>query len=411
MVLLIMLHDIGSSLMFYGGLLAVLYVATNRPSFVLFGLVAFALGAWYIGTHIAHVDARVVDWLHPFVQANYDAPGGSFQLANAQFTMAAGGLFGQGFGQALLTTPIGHAAFLPAAQTDMIFAVIVSELGLYGGGGLLICYLLLVWRGFKTATLARDSFSKLMATGLSAIVALQVFVIVGGVTRVIPLTGRDPAVRLLRRLLDPRELRAGGAAAAGLGSRATPGASVNRSISRLFVVVLLLFAVLILFTSRWTVLSRGSLQANSLNKLDYYASLKIKRGEILTAGGAVLAKSVSVKGGTWTRRYPFGPLFAQAVGYAVPSQKQLAGIESYRDGELAGTVNDGLSSVFGTLHTTTAGDDVTTNLDQKAQTQARSLLDAKGTRRLGRGDRAEDRCREGPVLEPQLQQQRLRERL
>jgi cell division protein FtsW (lipid II flippase) len=189
MVLLILLHDIGSSLMFYGGLLAVLYVATNRGSFVLVGTIAFAVGSWYLATHIAHIDYRVEAWLHPFRQSLYDAPLGSFQLANAQFTMAQGGLFGQGFGQALLTIPGGHLPYLPAAQTDMIFAVIVSELGLYGGGGLLICYLLLVWRGFKTATLARDSFSKLMATGLSAIVALQVFVIVGGVTRVIPLTG------------------------------------------------------------------------------------------------------------------------------------------------------------------------------------------------------------------------------
>jgi cell division protein FtsW (lipid II flippase) len=191
MLILVFLHDVGSSIMFYGGLLAILYVATGRLSFVVVGLVLFGIGAWYLGTHIPHIDARVQAWLHPFTQVEYTAPGGSFQLANAQFAMAAGGLFGQGFGQALLTVPGSNpvAYIIPAPGTDMIYSVITSEVGLFGAVGLLATYLLLIYRGFKAATLARDSFSKLMATGLAAIVALQVFVIVGGVTRVIPLTG------------------------------------------------------------------------------------------------------------------------------------------------------------------------------------------------------------------------------
>jgi len=182
------LHDIGSSLMFYGGLLAVLYVATNRLSFVVVGILAFALGAWYLGAHIEHVNARVEAWLHPFDPTLYHAPLGSYQLANAIFAQAAGGLFGQGFGQAVLTLPNG-GPLLPAPQTDMIYAVITDELGLFGAAAVLLTYLLFVARGFKTALLARDSFSTLMATGLTAVFALQVFVIVGGVTRVIPLTG------------------------------------------------------------------------------------------------------------------------------------------------------------------------------------------------------------------------------
>jgi cell division protein FtsW (lipid II flippase) len=188
MLILVLLHDIGSSLMFYGGLLAVLYVATNRLSFVVVGILAFALGAWYLGAHIQHVNARVEAWLHPFDPALYHAPLGSYQLANAIFAQAAGGLFGQGFGQAVLTLPNG-GPLLPAPQTDMIYAVITDELGLFGAAAVLITYLLFVARGFKTAVLARDSFSTLMATGLTAVFALQVFVIVGGVTRVIPLTG------------------------------------------------------------------------------------------------------------------------------------------------------------------------------------------------------------------------------
>jgi cell division protein FtsW (lipid II flippase) len=191
MLIMIVLRDIGSSLMFYGGLLAVLYVATGRLSFVVIGLLAFALGAWYLGTHIAHVHARVEDWLHPFNPHLYHATLGSYQIANGIFAQAAGGMFGQGFGQAVLTIP-GYSTphyLLPAPQTDMIYAVITDELGLFGGVAVLIVYLMFVARGFKAAVMARDSFSTLLAAGLSAMFAIQVFVIVGGVTRVIPLTG------------------------------------------------------------------------------------------------------------------------------------------------------------------------------------------------------------------------------
>jgi cell division protein FtsW (lipid II flippase) len=191
MLILLLLRDIGSSLMFYGALLAVLYVATNRVSFVIVGLVAFGLGAWYLGTHIPHVHDRVEAWLHPFNATLYNRTGGSFQVANSLFAQAAGGMFGQGFGQATLAVPNTHpvAYLLPAPQTDMIYAVITDELGLFGACAVLLTYLLFIARGFKAAILARDSFSKLLAAGLSAVVGLQVFVIVGGVTRVIPLTG------------------------------------------------------------------------------------------------------------------------------------------------------------------------------------------------------------------------------
>jgi cell division protein FtsW (lipid II flippase) len=191
MVILVLLHDIGSSLMFYGALISILYVATGRLSFVVIGLLAFAIGAWLLGTHIHHIDDRVQAWLHPFNSVLYNKVGGSFQVANASFAEAAGGLFGQGFAQAVITVPGTNpvAYLLPAPQTDMIYAVITAELGLFGATAVLITYLLFVARGFKAAILARDSFSTLLATGLTAVFALQVFVIVGGVTRVIPLTG------------------------------------------------------------------------------------------------------------------------------------------------------------------------------------------------------------------------------
>ena len=167
MVILIVLHDIGSSLMFYGGLLGVLYVATNRISFVVVGLVAFGVGAWYLGTHIPHIDDARGGVAAPVPPAplQRDDRVSSYQLANAQFTQAAGGLFGQGFGRSIVYIPNTSDHWLPAPDTDMIYAVIIGDLGLFGAAALLLTYMMLIARGFKTSILARDSFSKLMATG------------------------------------------------------------------------------------------------------------------------------------------------------------------------------------------------------------------------------------------------------
>ncbi|MET0809965.1 MAG: FtsW/RodA/SpoVE family cell cycle protein, partial [Thermoleophilaceae bacterium] len=186
MFMLIFIRDLGSSLMFFGGFLALLYVATGRLSLVGVGATMFFGGAFYLARNVAHVQERVDIWLDPFKPGIVDDEG--YQIAQSLFAQADGGLFGRGFGQALLELP-GGATILPAAHTDLIYSVLANEAGLFGAAGLLGAYLLLVFRGFKTALLAGDGFSKLLATGLTAVLALQVFVIVGGVTRVIPLTG------------------------------------------------------------------------------------------------------------------------------------------------------------------------------------------------------------------------------
>jgi cell division protein FtsW (lipid II flippase) len=188
MALLFVIQDLGSSLMFFGGFLALIYVATNRISFVIIGLGLFALGARALYALRPTIESRVDAWLHPFDPELYNQQiGGSFQIAQSIFSQADGGLFGQGFGQAIIDVPSGR--ILPAAHTDFIYAVITDELGLLGACAVLLVYLLIIERGFKTAMLATDSFSKLLATGLTAVLALQVFVIVGGVTKLIPLTG------------------------------------------------------------------------------------------------------------------------------------------------------------------------------------------------------------------------------
>ncbi len=184
MFMLVFIRDLGSSLMFFAAFLALLYVATGRFSFVVIGMALFALGAWFIVETVPHVHDRVEIWLHPY----NDPADKGYQILQSIFAQADGGLFGKGFGRGMIDTP-GGQTLLPAAQTDTIYSLIVNELGLFGACGLIATYLLITARGFKVALLANDGFSKLLATGLTAVFAIQAFVIIGGVTRVIPLTG------------------------------------------------------------------------------------------------------------------------------------------------------------------------------------------------------------------------------
>ena len=185
MFMLVFIRDLGSSLMFFAAFLALLYVATGRFSFVAIGMGMFLLGAWFFANTVPHVQDRINVWLHPYE----DAENTGYQILNSIFAQADGGLFGKGFGEALVTVPGTDNALLPAAHTDMIYALIVNEVGLFGAVGVVLVYLLIAARGFKIALLASDGFSKLLATGLTAVFAIQAFVIIGGVTRVIPLTG------------------------------------------------------------------------------------------------------------------------------------------------------------------------------------------------------------------------------
>jgi cell division protein FtsW (lipid II flippase) len=193
MLLLVFIRDLGSSVMFFGAFLALIYVATGRISFVVIGLLMFVVGAWFFAHTVSHIQERFDIWLDPFD----DAGGTGYQLSQSLFAQADGGLSGRGLGESLVQLPGATnchdfpdcGAILPAPHTDFIYAVIVDELGLLGGAAVVLIYALIAERGFKTAILAEDGFSKLLATGLTAIFALQAFVIIGGVTRVIPLTG------------------------------------------------------------------------------------------------------------------------------------------------------------------------------------------------------------------------------
>ena len=179
-LLLIFQRDLGSSLLFFGIFLAVLYVATARVSFVLVGILLFILGATMTFFAFSHVQERVDTWLDPLNPETIEDE--SYQIAQSLFAFAEGGLTGTGLGR-------GYPDIIPFVETDFIYAAVGEELGLFGAAALVLIYLLLIIRGLYIALHCEDDFGKLLAVGLTAIIALQSFIIIGGDTRLVPLTG------------------------------------------------------------------------------------------------------------------------------------------------------------------------------------------------------------------------------
>ncbi|MEV7214045.1 FtsW/RodA/SpoVE family cell cycle protein [Kitasatospora cineracea] len=178
---LVLETDLGTSLLFFGLFVVMLYVATARTGWIVIGLLLSALAAVGVGWLSPHVHSRVTEWLHPL--ASIEAGQGANQIAQSLFAFAWGGQLGTGLG-------LGHSALIGfATKSDFILATVGEELGLTGLFALLLLYALLVARGFKTGIALRDPFGRLLAIGLAALVAIQVFVVAGGVLDLIPLTG------------------------------------------------------------------------------------------------------------------------------------------------------------------------------------------------------------------------------
>jgi cell division protein FtsW (lipid II flippase) len=198
MLVLVSSNDLGSGLLYFGIFLAMLYIATARISFVLVGLGLFLAGGFFAYEKIGHVHERVVIWLHPWTSTKVFCPstGGlalrqdceSYQLVRSLYSIANGSFPGTGLGKGTFSTPEG-GALIPFVNTDFIYSALAQELGLIGAAALLLVFMLFVARGMKIALQADDGFSKLLAAGLTFGFALQTFIIVGGVLRLIPLTG------------------------------------------------------------------------------------------------------------------------------------------------------------------------------------------------------------------------------
>jgi cell division protein FtsW (lipid II flippase) len=198
MLVLVVTNDLGSALLYFGIFLAMLYVATGRLSYVVGGVGLFLAGGAVAYTQISHVQERVTIWLHPWTTEKVFCPqtGGlslrqdcqSYQLVKSIYSIANGGFGGTGLGKGTFTTTDGHP-LIPYVNTDFIYSALAQELGLIGAAALLLVFMLFVARGMKIALQVDDGFSKLLAAGLTFGFALQTFIIVGGVLRLIPLTG------------------------------------------------------------------------------------------------------------------------------------------------------------------------------------------------------------------------------
>jgi len=198
MLVLVMSNDLGSALLYYGIFLAMLYVATGRGLYIAGGLALFVAGSIGVYQFSAHVRERVTIWLHPWTtKAVYCPFDGrphlrqdcqSLQLVKSLYSIGNGGWGGTGFGRGTFTTTTGHP-LIPFLNTDFIYSAIAQEVGLIGAAGFLLVYMIFLLRGFRIALRADDGFSKLLAVGLSFGFALQTFIIVGGILRIIPLTG------------------------------------------------------------------------------------------------------------------------------------------------------------------------------------------------------------------------------
>lgn len=182
MVILVLQHDLGTSLLYFGLFLVMIYVATGRPSWIIIGLVMFSVGAFIASRLFDYVGNRINAWLDPFNSTYYDAYGGSYQLVQGLFGFSSGGLIGTGLGR-------GSPDLTPKVENDFIFSGLGEELGLIGIFAILCLYLILVSRGLRIGFTGQDDFGRLLATGLSFVIGLQCFIVIGGVTRVIPLTG------------------------------------------------------------------------------------------------------------------------------------------------------------------------------------------------------------------------------
>jgi cell division protein FtsW (lipid II flippase) len=190
LIVLFVEKDLGSSLLFFGIIVVMLWLATGRAGYLVLGILLFALGAFVGWTVFSHVQDRVDVWLHALTPCppgadlaeTVCAQGLGYQVAQSLFALASGGIAGTGLGE-------GHPEFIPDAHTDFVFSAVGEELGLLGTMAVLMLFVLLIFRGFKAALRSPDGFGQLLAAGLAAILALQTFVIIGGVTRLIPLTG------------------------------------------------------------------------------------------------------------------------------------------------------------------------------------------------------------------------------
>ena len=321
-VIVIFEKDLGSALVFFFVFIAMLYFASGKKFYLIISLVLASIAAVALFFLFSHVQVRVQTWLDPFSDAQYTG----YQLVQTLFSLADGGLFGVGIGE-------GLATMIPVVESDFIFACIAEETGLLGAAALLLLYLSFAIRGFATAARAKTDISSFVAAGLTTVIVLQAFIIVGGVTKLIPLTGLTlPLVSkggssLLMAFVSIALLIRCGDEGTSLDEEIASSTTIisannilgrfqlgKRLTSGMFVFALM-FALLVSNLTNIMVFQAEYYQNKEGNNHTIINNAKIQRGSISTSDGVILAQSRENADGTYSRVYPQQTLAPHVVGY------------------------------------------------------------------------------------------------
>lgn len=376
-------RDLGSALVLFFVFLTMLYVATGKKAYIFISLFLIAIGFVAAYFLFSHVQVRVDTWLNPFA----DPSGTGYQLVQSIFSIADGGIFGVGIGN-------GLADQIPIVESDFIFSAIAEETGLLGAAGLLLLYLCFAIRGILISVRAKSDVSSFMALGFTSIIILQAFIIVGGVTRLIPLTGLTLPfvsqggssllasfiiVGFLMRASD-QGTGIGTEMASGTGAISMNGAlgrvSLGKRLTGTMIVFSVMFALLVANLTMIMVIQADYYQNMSINNHTIAKESQTERGTISTYDNVVLAQSVLQDDGSYSREYPAGDLASHVVGYA-SSTYGTSGIEASQNDALKGSSNyaswiDVLNSLTGN---NTAGNDVKLTLNSTVQQAAQDALE------------------------------------
>ena len=412
LLIVIFERDLGSALLFFMYFVVMLYVATGRWSYVFIAIVLLVIGFFFCYHFFSHVKIRVDIWLDPWT----DAQNSGYQIVQSLYSIADGDLVGSGIGK-------GMPTLIPFVESDFLFSAIAEEMGLLGASAVIILYMLFCVRGFATAARAKSDSSAFAAVGLTTVIGFQAFLIIAGVTKLLPLTGVTLPfmsqggssllssfiiVGLLLRAGDEgtgREAQlvasapdTGNGRVSLLGAQASAfvhgshararfevqgeesgvlgRVALGKRLTALITAFAVLFAALIANLTYLQVINASAIQHMPSNNHTIAKSAYVQRGAIITSDGVTLAESLRQEDGTYLRSYPQGSLAAHTVGY-ISTRYGSSGIESTMNDTLTGSSNysDWKSALYSLAGVQEPGNTVALTINSQMQRAAESALE------------------------------------